>query len=134
VLFVLGGWMLVTETFLAWLNVGGLPEAWLLGIGIFWLLGLIFLLLGMWVSPGNRVAEAGTTLISAAAVGAFTSLTLIVVTNDPKFRELYPADRPMPNFTLSPVAGIANLAIVGGIGWWLFRRGRIRAGPGEPAR
>ncbi len=126
--------MLITGSFLAWLDVGGSPpEARALAIGLFWFLGLPFLLLGAWASPGNRRAELGATLITTAIVSAVTSLTIIVLLNDPKFREFMPSDRPMPNFTLSPISGLANLVVIGGLGWLLFQWGKRRTTCGGDA-
>jgi hypothetical protein len=125
-LFVLGACMLMSETFLAWIDLGQGWTVELAAMGIMGMISVPFLLMGLWISPGNRIAELGTTLISAAIVGGVTALMLFIILRDPALPQLMPPDRPMPDFTPSPLVGVINLAAVGGIGWALFRIGKKR--------
>ena len=87
ILYVLGGWLLASEVFVALLNFGQPTAATVAVLGIFIALSLPFLLLGIWVSPGNRIAELGATLIVTAIVGTVLSLTMMVMFSDPLFRQ-----------------------------------------------
>lgn len=127
--FVLGAWMLSGELMVAFMDAGqgvGLNFAM---IGFMLLFTLPFLLIGAWISPGRRGRELGLTILITAAMASFSGLVVLLVALDPKFVRLMP---PMPEIGLRPVTGVVNLALVGAIGFWLYRRGENEdAGPVE---
>jgi hypothetical protein len=127
ILFILGGWILASEAMMAWITVGGaeLGLAGRLGmIGIMAGFAMPFLLLGMWVSPGNRFADIGMTMMIAGGIGAALALMMFMIWSDPGMKQFMPPDKPMPQFGLAPALGIANLLVIGGGGWLLWRFGR----------
>ena len=124
VLYILGGWLLSSAVFVALLNFGQSTATTIAVLAFFAVLSLPFLLLGLWASPGNRPAELGATLIVTAIVGAFLSLTMVVMISDPQFKQFMPADRPMPDFHFTPLPALVSLALIGGIGWLLSRRSK----------
>jgi hypothetical protein len=128
VLFILGGWILASEGMMAAMNFGMGFGAQLVFMGIVSAFAAPFLLLGLWVSPGNRFADLGVTIMIAAGVGAVLALMLVTVMSDPNFKQLMPPDRPMPNLHFSYLYGLMNLLIVGGLGLasWLFGRARVK--------
>ena len=129
ILFILGGWLLCSETVMAWINAGqGLIG--LLDIAAFMaVLAIPFLFFGMWASPGNRLADIGLTLMLAAGAGAACALIMALVFSDPGFKQLMPPDKPMPDVHFAYVIGSANTVILGGGGWllWWFGKSRERA-------
>ncbi|MFL6726351.1 MAG: hypothetical protein ACJ8FS_07550 [Sphingomicrobium sp.] len=124
ILLILGGWLLASEVLMAWINVGQPPATELGIIGIMLAFSAPFLLLGMWASPGNRFADLGVTMISAAGVGAAVAAITFIMLSDPGFTNLLPSDRPVPYFRVATVSGVLNLLIIGGGGWLLYRFGR----------
>jgi hypothetical protein len=124
-LFVIGGWMLVSGTMVAWMNVGQSGGMELAMILIFWVISAPFLLLGVWASPGDRAADLGLTLMIAAAVGAAVAVMMFAFLHDPSFLRMMPPDQKIPKFEFAPVPGIADVVVVAGIGWLLYR---LRAG------
>ncbi|MBW0006572.1 MAG: hypothetical protein JO335_02545, partial [Sphingomonas sp.] len=76
ILYVLGAWVLAAEMMMASADVGQTPAIALAMIGIMLAFAAVFLLLGLWASPGNRLAELGVTLIAAAIVGGLVVLML----------------------------------------------------------
>ncbi len=129
ILFILGAWLLAAEVMMAWISVGqsGATELGMIGVMLAFCAPL--LLLGMWAGPGNRFIELGRTIMIAAAVGATLALVLFILLADPSFTRLMPPDNPAPNFKISWVSGLLNLALVAGAGWLLFRFGRRQPPP-----
>jgi len=125
VLFVLGGWLAMSQTVAAFMDVeAGLADNLIL-TAFFALFAAPLLLLGAWASPGRRWSELGLTLLIAAGFGAFCGLATLLVFNDPKFMELMEVTaEPMPQIDLAPVFGVANMILVAALGWWLYR-GRV---------
>lgn len=120
VLFVLGGWMLMTELLTAFIDVepGLADNAGV--IGLFGVLAGAPLLLGAWASPGERWRELGLTMLIASGIGLFCGLSVVVVLNDPGFKPFRP---PLPDITLSPWLGGVNLLVFVAVAWLLYRRG-----------
>jgi hypothetical protein len=130
ILFIFGGWMLTGEAMLAWVNFGVTGAEQLMAIGLMALFAAPFLLLGLWASPGKRLAELGITVMIAAGIGATLALALATMVSDPGFKQLMPPGKPLPPMHFAFASGVLNLLVVGGLGlicWW-FGRGR------EPAR
>ena len=125
-LFVLGGWIAMTQLMAAFMDIEpGLADN-LLMPAIFAVLAAPLLLLGAWASPGRRWRELGLTLLIAAGISAFCGVAMLLIVNDPKFMELMP--QPLPHIDLAPVFGAVNLLLVTALGWWLYR-GRISFAP-----
>ena len=127
ILFVIGAWVLAAEMMMASADVGQTPAIALAMIGIGLAFGAIFLLLGLWASPGNRLAELGATLIAAAVIGGLMVLMLFILLRDPEFMMLLPASSQPFNFRIALIPGIVNVAIIGAAGWWLTRFARKRS-------
>jgi len=118
-LFVLGGWITMTELMVAFIDVEpGLADS-LMMTAIFAVLAVPFLLLGAWASPGRRWRELGLTMLMAGGIGAVCGLITIIVVNDPTAAPLFP--QPIPHIDLAPAFGAVNLLLVGALGWWLYR-------------
>jgi hypothetical protein len=122
IFFVLGGWMLLSEPFIAFVDFD--PDA--RATHIFLIIGvLIFsaipLLIATAVSPGHRRRELGLTILIALGAALLCGGSSAVVMNDPGFMQFMP---PMPKIEIAPVAGIVNLLIVAAVGWLLYRSGR----------
>ena len=126
ILLVLGGWMLMTEAVVAWLDVGEGATAQLVMIGIFLLLAAVPLALGIWASPGNRPADLGLTLMITAGISAVIGLTTVLAFNDPVIAKMMPPDQPMPDIALNPLFGTINLLLMAGAGYAMWRLGRAR--------
>ena len=126
ILFILGGWLLTCEIMIAWISVGEPSGTAFAMIGIFLVLCAPFLLLGMWASPGNRLADLGITMIIAAGIGAGCSLSAFLMMSDPKFLMLLPLESPARSLRLAPVPGALNLIVIAGAGWLLWSTGRRR--------
>jgi cation transport ATPase len=125
ILFVLGGWILSSEFMIGTLDFGqGLGVQFGM-VAFMAVLAAPFLALATWVSPGNRSAEMGLTLMIVAGVGAFLGIVMFVVTHDPGIKQLMPPDQPMPEFRFSPIVGVVNLLVVGG-GGYLLRRWAVK--------
>jgi hypothetical protein len=127
ILFVLGGWVLAAEMMMASADVGQSPAIALAMIGIMLAFAAIILLLGLWASPGNRLAELGATLIAAAMIGGLVVIMLFILLSDPEFVMLLPASSQPFNFRIAPIPGFVNVLIIGAAGWWLYRRGAGRS-------
>jgi hypothetical protein len=123
-LFVLGGWMLMSEAAITFvdlqLGIGG--EATVMGL--FALIAAVPLLLGAWASPGRRWQELGLTILIAAGAALFSGLSMVAIFLDPGAKPFLP---PLPNIGLAPVAGAVNLLVVATIGWLLYRPARQSA-------
>jgi cation transport ATPase len=118
-LFVLGGWMVMTQLMTAFVDIEpGLADN-LLMTAICAVLAVPLLLLGAWASPGRRWHELGLTLLIAAGISTFCGLAMLLVLNDPKFMELMP--QPLPDIDLALAFGAVNLMLIAALGWWLYR-------------
>lgn len=121
ILFVMGGWLLTTQLFVASLDAeSGSTDN--VGIAlIMMLIALPFLLLGAWASPGERWRELGLTMLIAVGTSLVCGLSVLLALNDPGMKPFMP---PMPTIEFAPVWGFVNLAVVTLLGWSLYRRGR----------
>lgn len=118
-LFVLGGWMLMTELVVAFFDaMPGLGDNAGI-IGLFVAITVVPLLLGAWTSPGARWQELGLTILLATGAGLFCGAAAVAVFLDPGSRPFMP---PMPKIELAPVIGTVNMLVVAALGWWLYRR------------
>lgn len=127
VLFILGGWALACEVLIAWIGAGE-TRAMHVGVSLVALaFSLPFLLLGLWASPGRRLADLGMTMVIAAAIGAGSALTIFMLMSDPQFLLLLPFQSPARNLAYHPLLGAVNLVLVGGAGWSLWNSGRKRS-------
>lgn len=117
--FVLGGWMLMGQMLAAFLDIEPGPIDNFVMVAIFAILVLPLLLIGFWVSPGERRRELGLTILISVGFALFTGLSFLLVLVDPTMRAAMP---PMPNFNYAPVVGAANLLLLLGAGLWLYRR------------
>lgn len=124
ILFVLGGWMLTTESAVAWLDMEQGMAAQFFTLAIFLVLAAIPLVLGTWASPGNRWADLGLTLMITAGVTAFVAVAILLAMNDPAVAKMMPPDRPLPDIAINPVFGFINLLLIAGGGYALWRKGR----------
>lgn len=131
ILFILGGWMLSTEVFMAALDLREGLGTTFGAIGLIGAMAAAPLLLGMWASPGNRLAELGLVLMIGAGVGASIILMLVMVTNDPGFAKAMPPNQPLPDFHFNFVLGALNLLLVAG-GGYLLRRWALDRAQHEP--
>lgn len=132
ILFVLGGWMLTSGLVAGWIDFGvGAAGPWF-ALAMMTAFAAPFLGLGTWVSPGDRRAELGLTLMICASVGGGVILTWAVMFADPAFRQLMPPGQTPPDVRLAPVSGLAGLLIVGGGGYGLRRGATRRAGAPSP--
>jgi hypothetical protein len=129
ILFIIGGWMLMTESVTAWMDLGEGSGAQLAVLGVATALAAPFLLLGFWTSPGNRFADLGLTVMIVAGIGTACALVLILVLNDPGFKQIMPPDKTMPDLHLGYVSGLLNALVLAGIGWlfWWLGKKRERA-------
>ncbi|HEX5239203.1 MAG TPA: hypothetical protein VFW39_12170 [Sphingomicrobium sp.] len=123
VLFVIGGWILVSGSMIAWMDVGQSSGMDVAMIAIFWAVSAPFLLLGMWASPGRRLRELGLTVLIAAAVGVAIPLMMLLMLNDPTFLRRMPPGQKLPQFKFSVLTGVVNLIIGAAVGWLLYSRG-----------
>ena len=118
-LFILGGWVLMSEMLVAFLDVaqGSGDNATM--IIIFAMIAALFLVLGAWASPGHRWCELGLTVLIAAGLAVFCTASLAAVLFDPAMKRYMPN---LPSLELAPVAGTLNLIAIAALGWWLYRR------------
>jgi len=117
-LFVFGGWMLVTEVITAFLDMEpGLGDSAMF-IAIFVLIAGLPLLLAAWVSPGSRWRELGLTILIATGTALVCGISTVVVLSDPGMKQFLP---PMPKINLAPAVGAVNLFALAGLGWLLYR-------------
>lgn len=127
ILLVIGGWLLMSEGVVAWLDMG---QGGIVHVGVTAVMlafAAPFLLLGMWASPGNRFADVGITMMIAIGSGAVLAIVIAIMTHDPGFRQLVPPDRPLMVFNLAIGWGLLNLAVLGGLGFLAWRAGESRA-------
>ena len=121
ILFVLAGWILVSGVMMEWMDLGQGIGMRLTMLGVFCLFSAPFFLLAIWASPGRRLREFGLTVLISAAIGGAMALMMMLLFNDPSFVKLMPPDQKMPDFKFRPLFGVAVTAIVGGLGWLLWR-------------
>ena len=123
ILFVLGGWALMAEPFLAFLDFGsGLEAGKLAALAIALAMAAVPLAAGTALSPGERWRELGLTILLATGFAAFAGVSAAAIFLDPGARPIVEAVGPMPDFRLAPVVGILNLIVILAAGWLLFRR------------
>lgn len=127
ILLIIAGWLLVSGVTVAWFDFGEGPVMTLGMLGVMTLLCLPFLVLGIGVSPGNRVAELGMTLMVCAGIGATLGLMVVVTFSDPGFKQLLPPGQQLPQFKFALVPGLATNLVLGAVGFALWRFGRERA-------
>jgi len=133
VLLIIGAWLLVAGLAVSWMDVGEGDFSGKVGaVAIMAAVAAPFLAVGIAVSPGNRTADFGMTLMVAAAVAGGLGLMMWMVFSDPSFRQLMPPGRQMPNVHIDPNWGIAGELIVGGAGYLLWYIGRRRERRGKP--
>jgi hypothetical protein len=133
-LFIVGGYFLSMQVFIGLGLLDIYPGVGddLARLAWFMAVALPFLLLGTWLSPGERWRELGRTLLIGTGVALFAFTTVIFPPGLPGGPGLapYAAD-------LTWAAGIPNLLLVGGAGGLLLYRngaGRRRSAPGAMLR
>jgi len=122
-LFVLGGWMLITELCVAFVAAepGFVHNLYL--IALFGVIAGVPLLLGAWASPGQRWSELGLTILISGGVTLLSLVSVAAILLDPESKPFLP---PMPKLEIAPVAGTVNLLLLGALGWFLYRKGRTK--------
>lgn len=123
ILFILGGWILSAVGVLGLVPGDEQVSPWVL-VAFLFAFAAPFLLIGAWVSPGNRLAELGLTMMIAAGVAAFVVLTMAVISFDEGVRRFM--TEPMPEFDFGSPAMIASLLLLGGTGYLMWRRSAAR--------
>ena len=118
---ILGGWMLVTEAFIAGLALENDGGAKLAIIATFAVLALVFLLIAAWLSPGRRWREVGLTMLICAGLTAVSALSMAAMMRDRAELEKV-LNRPFPDLAFDPLLGLANLLLIAGLGYALWRR------------
>jgi hypothetical protein len=126
ILFVIGGWMLTTEAMVAGMDLGEGTGAQLFMAALFLMLAAVPLAAGTALSPGNRLADLGLTLMIVAGVAAFCALAVVMTVNDPAVAKMMPPDQPLPDIAFNPLVGTINLLLIAGGGYALWRKGRAR--------
>lgn len=129
VLYVIGGWMLTGEGVIAF--VRSEDQTMMLAVlGFAALFPLVFIGLGAWASPGARLREVGLTLLITAGFTAYAMGSMIYMMNMPDTRHLFPRDT---RFAFDGYwLGGANLIVMAGLGWLLYRRPRRDPGSRAP--
>jgi hypothetical protein len=118
-LLLLGGWMLVSELFAAFMDVEPGVRDSLFVAAIFVPISGAPLLAGALTSPGQRWRELGLTILLSAGIAAALAACMVAVMLDPRLA------RPMSfmheiHFDL--LIGAVNWLAVATFGWWLYRR------------
>lgn len=117
-LFVLGGWMVSSELFAAFIDVEpGLADNLFL-VALFGTIAAVPLLLGAWASPGWRWSELGLTILMAVGASLFGGISVLAILLDPGAKPFIP---PMPRMPFALIIGGANLLLVSAVGWLLYR-------------
>ena len=132
VLLIIGAWMLACGVMVAGLDFGDGGVRQLAPAGVMAGVALPFLLLGGLASPGNRFSDLGITLTISAAVGGALVLMMWQTWSDPKFRQMMPPDKPLPNIQFALVPGFGAVLIIAGLGFGLWWLGRHRAQRQKP--
>lgn len=128
VLFLaLGGWLLMAEPLLAFIDFapklsGAQAVVALFALGI----AGVPLALGVLLSPGERWRELGLTILLAMGAALFCGASVAAILMDPGFKPFMPLMPPMPNVAIAPLFGALNLVLLTGIGWLLYRRRPLR--------
>ena len=119
-LFLFGGWMLISEVICAFVDIEpGIGDSALL-IGTFGVIAGPPLLLGAWTSPGERWRELGLAILIATGVALVCGISTFIVLEDPGMKQFLP---PTPKINLAPFIGTANVLALAALGWLLFRCG-----------
>lgn len=118
-LLVLGGWMLTGEVLIAFFDFEPGSSDNLIMIGIMAGVAAVPLLLGTLASPVNRWRELGLTLLIGAGLGLAMCVAMGAFLMDPTMQRYMP---PPPQLTVAPIWGAANLLVVAGLGWLLYRK------------
>ena len=119
IMFVIGGWMLLSELMIAFLDFEpGMGDNAIM-VGIIAVLAGVPLLLGAGISPGARWRELGLTMLISAACGLLYGVSIVAVLSDQGLKPFMP---PMPEIQFVPFVGVANLLVIAGLGWLLYRR------------
>lgn len=117
-LFVLGGWILASELFAAFIDVEPGVGDNLFLIALFGIIAAVPLLLGAWASPGERWSELGLTILISAGFGVVGGVSALAILLDPESKPYLP---PMPKMDFAVGIGAANLVVITAIGWALYR-------------
>jgi len=127
VFLTIGGWLLMGEPLVAFLNFGpgARPHELFLILGVLTFVA-IPLAIGIALSPGDRRRELGLTILIATGVGVVCGASAVATFMDPGFKPFMAQMPPMPDFRMAPVVGVVNLIVLTAIGWWLYRGGRRR--------
>lgn len=123
IFFVLGGWALMGEPLMAFLNVA--PEIeWVTPVILAICLVMAAVPLGIATasSPGERWRELGLTMLLSIGFAAFGALSFVVMLFDPGGKLIWAEAGPMPDVRITPLVGTANLALMTLVAWWLYRR------------
>lgn len=121
ILFVVGGWLLMGEPLVAFMDFGpelrsAAPIVWLITL----IMAAIPLSIAVAASPGERWRELGLTILIACGVAAFSGLSALAMFTDPGFKQFLPLLPPMPRIGIAPVPGALNFAVLAGLGWLLY--------------
>lgn len=123
ILFVLGGWVLMAEPVIAFVDFGpDVPAALPIVILLFLVMAAVPLGIAVALSPGDRRRELGLTILIAIGFAIFSAVCAAAIFMDPGFKQLAPLMPPMPKVAIAPIAGAANLVVVTAIGWFLYRK------------
>jgi cation transport ATPase len=118
VLLVLGAWILASVGVIGLMPADEQLSPWVMA-AVFAGVAAPFLLIGAWVSPGNRLSELGLTLMISAGVALLMVITLGAISHDEAFQRFIP--EPMPKFDFTSPAMIVSLLVIGGAGYFLWR-------------
>jgi hypothetical protein len=124
ILLCIGAWLLMSGLTVAWVNFGEGLVAEFGVAGIMAAFAAPFLALGTAVSPGNRRADLGMTLMVAAGIAAALALMMWMVVSDPGFKQFMPPGKQMPDLRLAPASGLATEFVVAASGYLLWYFGR----------
>lgn len=118
ILFVLGGWMLMSGLIVAFIDVQpGLTDNFV-ALGVMAIIALVPLLLATVVSPGLRWRELGLTMLITVAVAAAMGVSFAAILLDPAMMRYMP---PLPKADFNFPLGLSVLLVVAISGWALYR-------------
>jgi hypothetical protein len=127
IFLVIGGWLLLAEPIMAFVNVApGVKAVQAIVLGILVVAAAVPLAIGVALSPGDRRRELGLTILVAVGFGLFSGAAAVATFMDPGFKPFMPLMPPMPDIHAAPVVGVVNLVALTALGWWLYR-GRARS-------